>query len=447
MSDYSLARTIRDVFNASNPILPLPSGDPRYVDCTAVRGNEDVVTQLYRCITWSDTLTTQLFTGHRGCGKSTELLRLRQRLIDAGYGVIYFEADEIIDIEDTAYTDVLVAIARQVFEGLSSLGVTLSDDLLEGIFAWFAEVVYEHTSTKSAQAAIEAEIGAQVPGLAQLVIHLLGKITGQLRTGVESKRNIRRRLDPQIAQLIDRINLLLRSGDVALRGQGKQGLVVIADNLDRIMYRTFDDGQRNSHDALFIEHGEQLRACQVHMVYTVPISMFYSPRAGVLSNLFPDYQILPMIKTHTQTNVPWPEGLHMLREVLGRRIDLAAIFEPQALNLLCEASGGHPRILMTLVRNACGYAANRFPQPIDVNAAERAISRLVSEYSRSIPEDHLPLLASVYRRKQVINDDRHRLMLHNLSVLEYMNGAPPWHDVQPIVTRLDKFQDALNDDH
>ncbi len=39
MSEYQPARTLRDVFNAANPLLPLPSGDPRYVDCTEVRGN------------------------------------------------------------------------------------------------------------------------------------------------------------------------------------------------------------------------------------------------------------------------------------------------------------------------------------------------------------------------------------------------------------------------
>ena len=399
MSEYQLARTLRDVFNAANPLLPLPSGDPRYVDCTEVRGNEDVVTQLFQCITWSDTITSQLFTGHRGCGKSTELLRLRQRLTDANYAVIYFEADEIIDIEDTEYTDVLVAIALQVFEGLKTLGVNLSDDLLESVFAWFAEVVYEQENIQVAQ----------------------------------------------IAQLLDKINLLLRSGEAQLRKRGQSGLVVIVDGLDRVMYRTLDDGRRNSHDALFIEHGEQLRACSVHLVYTVPISMFYSPRAGVLANVFPDYRILPMIKVHGRDNTPAPDGLAKLREILAQRIDLSLIFEEEGLAALCKASGGHPRILMTLVRNACTYAVNRFPKPIDANAAERAINRLVSEFSRSIPEEHFPLLVQVYRRKQVNNDDPHRLMLQNLSVLEYINGAPPWQDVQPVVVRLDKFQKVLAD--
>jgi hypothetical protein len=34
-------------------------------------------------------------------------------------------------------------------------------------------------------------------------------------------------------------------------------------------------------------------------------------------------------------------------------------------------------------------------------------------------------------------------MLYNLSVLEYLNGPPPWHDVHPAVRRLPKFQEAL----
>jgi DNA polymerase III gamma/tau subunit len=53
-------------------VQPLPPGDPRYVDCTPVRGNEDVVTQMSSTIAWSNVHVAQLFTGHRGSGKSTE---------------------------------------------------------------------------------------------------------------------------------------------------------------------------------------------------------------------------------------------------------------------------------------------------------------------------------------------------------------------------------------
>lgn len=217
----------------------------------------------------------------------------------------------------------------------------------------------------------------------------------------------------------------------------------IVDNLDRIPFRKLD-ADRSNHDALYIEHGEALRSLRCHLVYTVPIASLYSKNIRALTSIFPDCRVLPMIKTHTAENQPWPDGLNKLRQILAERIDLDTIFEEQALEMLCAESGGHPRILMTLVRYACEYAINRFPKPIDVNAAQRAINRFTSDYSRSVPEEYFPLLAKVFRVKKCDNSDAYRDMLHNLIVLEYMNGQEPWHDVHPSVQRLAKFQGALS---
>ena len=103
------ARTLRDAFNAVDPARPLEAGDPRYVDCTDVRGNEDVVATLFNAVTRSDHALHQLCTGHRGSGKSTELRRLKDRLEKDGFAVIYFEADDELDLNDLKYSDLLLA--------------------------------------------------------------------------------------------------------------------------------------------------------------------------------------------------------------------------------------------------------------------------------------------------------------------------------------------------
>ncbi|NJO10986.1 MAG: hypothetical protein HC840_24850 [Leptolyngbyaceae cyanobacterium RM2_2_4] len=69
--------TLRNIYNAFDPFEPLPAGDPVYVNCSKVRGAENILLDLGRQILLSDRLTHQLYTGHRGAGKSTELLRLR----------------------------------------------------------------------------------------------------------------------------------------------------------------------------------------------------------------------------------------------------------------------------------------------------------------------------------------------------------------------------------
>ncbi len=67
----------------------------------------------------SNQKTCQLYSGHRGAGKSTELLRLKDSLEKQKFYVVYFAADEEdIESEDAQYTDILLACTRHLLEDL-----------------------------------------------------------------------------------------------------------------------------------------------------------------------------------------------------------------------------------------------------------------------------------------------------------------------------------------
>ena len=224
----------------------------------------------------------------------------------------------------------------------------------------------------------------------------------------------------------------------------RRPLVVIVDNLDRIVLQETDATDRTNHDVIYIDHGDQLCSLKAHIIYTIPISMLYSPHAPVLRAIFPDYAVLPMIKSRTRDGQPNKNGLDVLREILSKRIVMEDVFTDDAVNYLCKMCGGHSRDLLTLVRYTTRYPLNRWPQPIDIQVAQRAVDRLITEYSHAIPEEHYSLLAQVYLNKSIRNDGVHGKMLYNQSVLEYYNGAPPWHDVHPVVVELPKFRNALD---
>jgi hypothetical protein len=440
-----VAQTLRDAYNRCNPVQPLPPGDPRYVDCTPVRGNEDVVSQMFNTIVWSERHVAQLFTGHRGSGKSTELLRLQARLEEAGYVVLYFEADDDLDLNDLGYTDLLLSIARRVSGDLKTKGIDLPDALLKNVADWFGETLYSEEERREIgrELAAEASLGIGLPASMPFLARLLARLTGQIKTGRAIKTEIRRALDPQISQLIGNVNLLLYAADILIRRQGKQGLVLLIDNLDRIVLRDLGDG-RTTHHALYLERGDQMRALRCNIIFTVPISVIYSDKATAVTAIFPDYQVLPMIKISHEDGSDYSTGVGYLRDILGSRMDLDLLCSRHAVRHLCRVSGGHPRDLLVLVRYACTYAPrDEWPRPITLDVVRRAEARLVAEYNRMIPERHFPLLARVHLRKTVQNDEDHELMLYNLSVLEYINDASPWHDVHPAVTGLPRFQEAL----
>jgi hypothetical protein len=449
------AKTLREAYNLADPTQPLPSGDPRYVNCNDVRGNEDTVTQMFRTISFSDKYTHQLFTGHRGCGKSTELLRLKERLEKADFNVVYFEVDKFLDPNDLIYTDLLLSIARRVVEEFSDEGkeILLRDELEEAlrpIERWFSEVVYQENEWDAVQEQLETEasLGIGLPKFVPLIGRLFAKYTGQIKTGADIKTEIRNKLDRQISQLIEQLNDLISRINIELHKLDKKGVIVIVDNLDRVTLKELSD-ERTSHDALFIEHGEQLCALRCHIIYTVPISMMYARKATILRGIFPDSRVLPMIKAHepkAKGGGDSQEGLDRLRGILDQRIDVAMLADPEAVTYLCRVSGGHPRDLMTLVRHSIEYADETQSQPITRHAAERAEARLVSAFSRMIPDEHFEKLVQVHRTNDIPNDTEHQRMLFNLSVLEYANGIEPWHDVHPAVHKLNRFKKALEDE-
>ena len=111
------------IYNSFDPSRPLPAGDPQYIDCREVRGDEDIVSDLGKRIRNSDQMTYQLYTGHRGSGKSTELQRLQKSLEEHGFFVVYFEADEEdIDPQNVEYIDILLACTRRFLKEMHALG-------------------------------------------------------------------------------------------------------------------------------------------------------------------------------------------------------------------------------------------------------------------------------------------------------------------------------------
>ncbi|MEY3334585.1 MAG: hypothetical protein RLZZ176_2888, partial [Cyanobacteriota bacterium] len=114
---------IKDFYKATNPARTLKAQNMEdqkcYIDFSEVRG-EDIISTLKESITiWNaDQPTCNLFTGHIGCGKSTELLRLQVVLEAADFHVVYFESSEDLEITDVDIADVFLAIASRISKSL-----------------------------------------------------------------------------------------------------------------------------------------------------------------------------------------------------------------------------------------------------------------------------------------------------------------------------------------
>ncbi len=440
------AKNLKDAYN-SVTLDPLVSGDTRYVDCSIVRGGDDVVGTLACRIDISERPMAQLISGHRGCGKSTELLRLVNDLKNKKFLVVYFAADEDLDIGDLAYTDLLMAIIKRLVRTLEDEGIQIDRRLEKSITTWFAEVIYKEEKEKEISSILKAdlELGVSTPTLMSLPLFakILAKITGQVKTSKKIREEVRSTLDPQVSQFIDRINEFIQAALPEIKKKRYRDLVLVIDNLDRIVLRVLEASTgRTTHDALFLDHAEQLKALDVNVIYTTPISMFYSTKATQLTGAFPNYAILPMIKVQEEDGSRCDDGVNLLCKVAEERIDTNQLFAEGVVSYLAEKSGGMLRDFIRMLAYTIEMAqASGGKIPIDQKLAEKAFKRLVNEYGRMVKEEHFTLLANVANCKRIGKDSLHQEMLYNLSVLEYMNGEC-WYNVHPAIRELPEFNDA-----
>lgn len=432
-------KLLTNLYNAFDPFYPLPAGDPQYVDCREVRGDGDIIEDLGRKIKLSQRMTCQLYAGHRGAGKSTELLRLQEYLQNQGCFVVYFAADEQdINPEDTEYTDILLACTRHLLEELRNANSKPFRDWMRDRWKDLKDLALTEVSFETLS--LESQIAQ------------FAKLTANVRTVPSLRQKIRDKINPHTTTLIDALNEFIRDAKKNLPDKSSQ-LAVIADNLDRIVPFS-QDGKRSNLDEIFLDRTEQLKALDCHVIYTIPISMVYSNRATELINNYNDPQVLPMIMVQNPDGSTNEAGLAKIKELIEKRVKQVdpnqsletGLFDSrETLERLCLMSGGHVRNLLLMMQEAITRTEDL---PITAKAAQRAITQARDVYRRTPEEGEWQILAKVSQTHRILNDEQHRNLLFSRCILEYRyydekEEMEPWYDVHPLIKGIKQFKDSL----
>lgn len=427
-------------YQACNPSKTLDLGNAEdrkyYIDFSSVRGGE-IIEELGRTITLfsPDEATCQLFTGHIGCGKSTELLRLKNQLEQQGFHVVYFESSQDLDLADVDISDILLAIARQVSTSLEDINIKLKP-------GYFAKLFTEITDFL--QTPIDLTLGAELSfGIA--------KITAQTKDSPKLRGQLRQYLEPRTNGILEAINELIERATKELKRRGKKGLVVIVDNLDRVDSSPKPMG-RMQPEYLFIDRGEQLRRLNCHVVYTIPLALIFSNESEILTSRLGggvDPKVLPMVPVQSKDGSECAEGMALLRQmVLARafpnvnlcdRVNLIKeVFDsPETLDRLCRGSGGHVRNLLGLLYS-CLQKKN---PPIPLDCVEKVLRERRNKIVLGIKDYEWELLRQVREYKRVKQEPEYQTLLRNMLVFEYRNDDEgPWFDINPVLAGAKELQ-------
>jgi energy-coupling factor transporter ATP-binding protein EcfA2 len=435
-----LAKNLIDAYDVCE-VAPLQGKDLDrfYLPLLEARNSEAIV-QVEQILKQqkAEKFATILFTGHRGCGKSTELHRIETKCKD-DYLTIFLDVQEETDINDLEYIDIYLTVIRQVEFALRQIEIRFDAQLLQSVENWFKEITKESEESVglSIETGAEASLSGEVPFLAKLLF----KLKGQIKNGTSQKTVVREKLIREVTRMKADINLLLGDGLRKLRKKFPhyKGFLVIVDNLDRCPIEI-------SHK-LFFDYAAQLQELHCTIVYTVPISILYSPRG--LNNSFGDPHIVPMVNIYQLDRDKYPidynpKGLDAVAEIIKKRVDVDAIFaSPNELLEIVKASGGHVRQLMQLMQRACLTAQGRNHDKIQIEDVDYAIKQLQFSFERSTPKKYFTELANIALKKEIQDDEIGQQMLFSTAVLEY-NGSDRWNYPNPLLMRSNAFTRAIN---
>jgi hypothetical protein len=436
-------------YRACNPSTTLDmseaEGRKYYIDFSSVRSS-NIIDELQANITLfsPEDPTCQLFTGHIGCGKTTELLRLKSILEEEGFQVVYFESSQSLDLADTDIGEILLMIASHLSQTRENLELKNSTLLWNGLLQEVEKILNRELKVRSAGAVStieEDENNSLSSGLQKIALHA--------KNSPDLRLKLRQYWEPRISLILKAINTeLLEPAIAALKQLGKKGLVTIVDNLDRLEALQKPWG-RSQPEYLFVDRGEQLCKLNCHMIYTIPLTLVFSKDFGRLTQRFgSDPKVLPAIPVRDRHRQSFEPGIAQLQQmVLARAFpdiaeDLRLALVPklfddrQTLDRLCYISGGHARNLLRLLHH---WIEKERRLPLSRDVLEVAIRERYHQLILSLSEQEKELLRQVVERQRISGTENYQFLLRNLFVFEYQDDRGSWFDINPILSDSREF--------
>jgi hypothetical protein len=420
--------------NPSRPLKVVQREDRRYyIDFSSVRGG-DIVSELGRTIVRlaPNEPTTQLFTGHIGCGKSTELFRLKGGLEQQNFHVVYFESDRDLEMADVDISDILLMIAHQVSESMEAIGIRLRPTTLEKLFRSLLETLRSPMEISD----VSFSVG-------------IAAITARAKESPEMRSQLRQYLEPRTKSIIDAINTeILGAALTQLKAKGKSGLVVIVDNLDRIDPIRRADGRSQS-EYLFVDRGEQLKRLNCHVVYTIPLALIFSDELPRLANRFGIApKLLAMVPVANRSGEPFVRGRSLLQKMVMARAfpflsesdrwqQIDQVFDsPDTLMRLVTICGGHMRNLMRLLY---GCLQKEDP-PISQATLEAVIRDERDALLGLISAREWQLLFDAITDGDEQGNEAYNPLLRSLFLYEYRDAEGRWFGLNPVLAETKRYR-------
>lgn len=431
-----VAQNLDDFYNTLD-IKPLNDSnyDDYYVETKEGRGDDPISLLVKQFKIQKEKNLKILLAGFRGCGKSTELFRLKREL-DNEFLIRIFSVREKLDPNNLTISEILITVMRDLFEFVNEhhTKIKLGKKLIENIVNW-ADTFYssEETKYKYYQGDIKA-VGGIEAGFGKL-LNIFARLGLDFTAGRKFQEITKKEVTRTLSELILNCNLLIREVKDQLHKIDKHNIIYIVEDLEKVALSVGEE--------IFFNYSKQLTAISCSFIYTFPISLVYNPTYNVIIQDFDMNRVLPMIKVQEKDRSDHKPGIDSIMRIAYKRIDREKrLVPPDLLKKFVFMSGGSLRDFFRLLKAASESASTRGKGRIEKRDFQYSLNRLKNDYYNSISyNEKTGLSASAYyeilvnccksKSKKLLDVKGLSDLKHNMCILGY-NGEE-WFDVHPVV--------------
>lgn len=363
-----------------------------------------------------------LVAGQPGCGKTTLLRSVAERLRREGRIVAFVDLEAQTAVQDLGSVEMYLAAMAELLAAAKGAGEPLSTATLEACRSWLSRI----ESDREPPADLDA-IGA---GLRRQLV------------AVRESRSLRDGLRILVKESGgDPFELLCRVLE-DLRGKRP---VIILDGLDKLP-------PARASDTFLDDKRKPMAEAPGAAVLTIPLSIVYEPTYNVLAGRYINAgnAVLPAVRLWdfdrlTGARTRSEKGVQIMRRIVDARVAPIDphIAMPDAVERAIVGSGGNLRELARLMQASVVKAYVRGGSFIELRDVEIAIADQRESFRRAYDPRFLPVLKRVRRECQLDEGGEvSKQLLYGLWVTEYRNGYVWYSLPTPVEQLLDHLERA-----
>lgn len=369
--------------------------------------------------------TLKLFlSGHRGTGKTTELLKLKNEIDETTcfFTVFCDLSDEELDVNNIDFIDIIILILEKLTETLKERKIDIPKANIEPFYNWYEQRITEinNQTDESASIEVEGKVGINLFSLFSLVSKTKGKLSGSNST----KETIRKVFKNKFSDFSLKFNeFILDIKDYLLKNGISKDLLFIIDGFEKI-------GSLEDRKKILIDNSNKFVEIKANMIITLPIELF-----SEVSRLkeFASHISFPLITLDNNSK-------ERFKEFIYKRIEKNLFDSEQTVEKIIYYGAGSPRETLKIISNAYIQAEREIIDLKSVQDAQKSISEELMKY---LDEKEISLLKQIYIKTKIPFSDELAKLLIKKVLLDYEDGLE--REINPILLDNEDFINLIKD--